>query len=153
MFHGEKIVWGQVEQSPSNHPVTDVVGGSSNQGENMHTMLRDVFSMHNVRKDNSEPQVIMQGEEEIVVKEVDQVDAGKYHELLKEAKTPLLDWTKHSKLSATVHMSNLKCFGGVNNKIFSSFLEFINQLLPADDGALPVNTYEAKKYLSDWNVH
>jgi hypothetical protein len=94
----------------------------------------------------------VQGDEEIVVEEADQVNAGKYHKLLKEAETPLHNQTKHSKLSATVHLYNLKCVGGVNNKILSSFLEFINQLLPADDGALPVNTNEAKKYLRDMGL-
>jgi hypothetical protein len=67
-----------------------------------------------------------------------------YYELLKKVETPLHDRTKHSKLSATVHMYSLKCVGGLSNTIFSSFLEFINQLLPADDGALTINTYEAK---------
>jgi hypothetical protein len=87
----------------------------------------------------------VKGDEEIVVEEADEVDAGKYHELLKEVETSLHDRTKHSKLSATVHMYNLNCVGGLSNKIFSYFLEFFNQLLPPDDGALPLNTYEAKK--------
>jgi hypothetical protein len=38
---------------------------------------------------------------------------------------------------------------GLSNTIFSSFLEFVNQLLRVDGGALPVNTYEAKKFLKD----
>jgi hypothetical protein len=46
----------------------------------------------------------------------------------------------------------LKYVGGVSNTIFTSFLEFINQLLSADDGALLVNTYEAKKYLRDMGL-
>ena len=70
---------------------------------------------------------------------MDQVDVRKYHELLKKAKTPLYDRTEHSKLSATIHLYNLKCVGGLNNKIFSSLLEFINQLLLGDDGVLLVN--------------
>ena len=90
----------------------------------------------------------MQGDEEIVLEEPDEVDVHKYHELLKEADTPLYDRTKHSKLSATVHLYNLKCVGGLSNKIFSSLLEFISQLLP-EDTHMPVNTYEAKKYLKD----
>jgi hypothetical protein len=76
-------------------------------------------------------------------KNSNEVDVHKYHELFKEAETPLYDRTKHSKLSATVHLYNLKCVGGLSNKIFSSLLEFINQLLP-EDTHMPVNTYEAK---------
>jgi hypothetical protein len=32
------------------------------------------------------------------------------------------------------------------------FLEFINQLLFADDGALLINTYQAKKFLRDMGL-
>jgi hypothetical protein len=39
--------------------------------------------------------------------------------------------------------------GGVSNTTFSAFLKFFNQLLPDDGEALPVNTYEAKKFLRD----
>jgi hypothetical protein len=42
--------------------------------------------------------------------------------------------------------------GGVSNTTFSAFLEFFNQLLPDDGGALPVNTYEAKKILRDMGL-
>jgi hypothetical protein len=69
--------------------------------------------------------------------------------MLKKLEKPLHGGTKHSKLSATVHLYNLKCVGGLSNKIFSDFLEFIIQLLPACDDTLPANTYEAKKFLSD----
>jgi hypothetical protein len=60
--------------------------------------------------------------------------------MLKKAEKPLHEGTKHSKLSATVHMYNLKCVGGVSNNIFSAFLELINQLLPACEDSLPANT-------------
>jgi hypothetical protein len=76
----------------------------------------------------------------------------KYHELLKTAKKPLHLGTKHSKLSATVHMYNLKCVGGISNKIFSDILELINQLLPPCNETLPANTYEAKKFLSSMGL-
>jgi Zn ribbon nucleic-acid-binding protein len=36
--------------------------------------------------------------------------------------------------------------------IFLSFLEFINQLLLVEDGALPINTYEVKKFLRDMGL-
>jgi hypothetical protein len=42
--------------------------------------------------------------------------------------------------------------GGVSNTAFSTILEFVNQLLPDDGGDLPVNTYEAKKYLRDMGL-
>jgi hypothetical protein len=43
-----EFVWDHVEPSPSNHPATDLASGTSNHGENMHVMLRDVFGMHDV---------------------------------------------------------------------------------------------------------
>jgi Zn ribbon nucleic-acid-binding protein len=49
-------------------------------------------------------------------------------------------------------MYNLKCVGGISNKIFSDTLELINQLLPHCDETLPVNTYEVKKFLSDMGL-
>ena len=85
MFHGEKPVWGHVEPPPSNCPTTtDAVGGSSDYGGNMHAMLSDVFGMHDVRVENHGPQAAVQGGEEIVLEEQDEVDVHKYHELLKE---------------------------------------------------------------------
>jgi Zn ribbon nucleic-acid-binding protein len=42
--------------------------------------------------------------------------------------------------------------GGVSNTTFLAFLEFLNQLLPDDGGALPVNTYEAKIFLKDMGL-
>jgi hypothetical protein len=53
-------------------------------------------------------------------------DAQKYDELLKKVDMPLHGKTRHSKLSATVHLYNLKCLGGVTNTIFSTLLEFVN---------------------------
>jgi hypothetical protein len=47
---------------------------------------------------------------------------------------------------------NLKCVGGLSNKIFSDLLEFIIQLLSACDDTLPANTYEAKKFLNDMEL-
>jgi hypothetical protein len=152
MFYGEKLVWGHVEPPPLNCTAKNAAGGSSDQDENMHAILRDVFGMHGVGEDNCEPRAVVHGDEEIVVKEADEIDVQKYHELLKKVETSLYDRTKHSNLSATVHLYNLKCVGGLSNKIFSSLLEFINQLLLEDDGSLPVNTYEAKKYLRDMRL-
>jgi hypothetical protein len=79
-------------------------------------------------------------------------DVQKYENLLEKEDKPLHDKTKHRKLSATVHLYNLKCVGGLSNTIFSSFIELINQLLPVDEVVLPVNTYEAKKFLRDMGL-
>jgi len=76
-------------------------------------------------------------------------DTLTYYKLLKKADKPLHGGTKHSKLSATVHLYNLKCVGGISNTIFSNLLDFIIQLLPASEENLPANTYKAKKFLRD----
>jgi hypothetical protein len=101
--------------------------------------------MHNVREAvSSQPHAINEGTSE--------GDALKYYELLKNADKPLHLGTKQSKLSATVHMYNLKCVGGISNKIFYDILDIINKLFPHCDETLPVNTYEAKKFLSDMGL-
>jgi hypothetical protein len=40
----------------------------------MRAMLRNMFGMHDVREDNCEPQVIVQGDEVLVDEEADQGD-------------------------------------------------------------------------------
>jgi hypothetical protein len=116
-------------------------------------MLRDLFGMHDVREDNCEPQPEVQGDEEqIVDDEANRGDAQKYEDFLKKSDKPLHDKIRHSKHSTTVHLYNLKCMDGVSNTIFSTFLEFFNQLLPDNGGPLPVNTYEAKKFLRDMSL-
>jgi hypothetical protein len=111
----------------------------------MHAMFCDSFGMHDVSEAvSSQPQAVNEG--------TSGGNTLKYYELLKTAKKPLHLGTKHSKLSATVHMYNLKCVGGISNKIFSDILELINQLLPPCDETLPVNTYEVKKFLSDMGL-
>ena len=72
--------------------------------------------------------------------EVNEESARKYYDLIKKVDKSLHDKTKHSKLSATVNLYNLKCMGGNSNIIFLSLLEFINQLMPTNDEALPNNT-------------
>jgi hypothetical protein len=98
----------------------------------MHAMLHDAFDMHEVREDNRGPKNVEQVGEENVNEEPAVVGAQKYYDMLKKVEKPLHGGTKHSKLSATVHL-----------------LEFINQLLPTWDDTLLANTYESKKYLSD----
>jgi hypothetical protein len=111
----------------------------------MHAMLRYAFAMHDVREVvNSQSQAVNEG--------TFGGDALKYLLLLKTAEKPLHPSTKHSKLSATVHMYNLKCVGGISNKSFSDILKLMNQLLPPCDETLPGNTYETKKFLSDMGL-
>jgi hypothetical protein len=126
IYHGERFVYAPVEGSNSNPPAADV-GASTDQGGNMHAILRDLFGMHDVREDNCKPQPGVQGHEEYIVD--DEANRGdswkKYEELLKKADKPFYDKTRHSKLSNTVHLYNLKC-SGVSNMAFSIFLEFFN---------------------------
>jgi hypothetical protein len=93
----------------------------------MHVMLCDLFSMHDVREDNCEPQPKVQGDEEhIVYGEADGGDSQKSEDLLKKVDKLLHDKSRHSKLSVTIHLNNLKYMGGVSNTIFSALLEFFN---------------------------
>ena len=123
----------------------DAGANTEDVGGNIQAMLRDLFGVPNVREDSNEPQPEAQsGEEQMMEDAPNTCDAQKYDELLKKANKPLHERTRHSKLSATVHLYNLKCLGGVTNTIFSALLEFINQLLLDDGEALPDNTYQAK---------
>ena len=54
IYHGERPIYAPVEGSNSNLPAA-AVGASTDQGGNMQAMLRDLFGMHGVREDNSEP--------------------------------------------------------------------------------------------------
>jgi hypothetical protein len=62
---------------------------------------------------------------------------------------PIHEKTKHNKLGAIIHLYHLKCIGGISNKIFTSQLEFLNQLLSTHGEAMPTNAYEAKRFLKD----
>ena len=87
----------------------------------MKDLLRDLFGVRDAREDSNEPQPGAQGGEEQIMDDApDTGDAQKYDELLKNSDKPLHGKTKHSKLSATVHLYNLKCLGGVTNTISSS---------------------------------
>jgi hypothetical protein len=123
-------------------PAADASTNTEDVGSNMQAMLRDLFDVHDVREDHLEPQPESQGGEEQILDDApDTDDAQKYNDLLKKADKPLHGRTRHNKLSATVHLYNLKCLGGVSNTIFSTLLEFVNQLLPDDGEVLPDNTY------------
>jgi hypothetical protein len=117
--------------------VTEQKGVAIEQDDDMHAMLRDAFGVHDVAEAvSTDPQQVEE--------DTSCGDALKYQELLKTAEKPFHPGTKHSKLSATVHMYNLKCVGGLSNKIFSDTLEFINQLLPPCDEALPDHCCRAR---------
>jgi hypothetical protein len=150
--HGQTTPYNPDVAIQSNHPAIDAAGGSTKQGGDMHTMWHDVFSMHEVGEDNCGPEGVEQVGGENGNEEPAAGGAHKYYDMLKKVDKPLHGGTKHSKLSATLHLYNLKCVGGLSNNIFSDFLEFINQLLPACDDTLPANTYETKKYLSDMGL-
>jgi hypothetical protein len=150
-YHGDLPV--RLTASFPNLTTTSTDAGRSTEpGENMHEMLRDVFGMYDVSVDNCDPHVIGQGVKENVTEEATTGDVVRYQELLKKAEKPLHACTKHSKLSAIVNLYNLKCVGGVSNTAFSSFLDFFNELLPANGEALPGSTYEAKKFLKDMGL-
>jgi Ca2+-binding EF-hand superfamily protein len=157
-MHGETAQGYAVLGRCSSHPsVTDSAAGSTEHGEcteqggrleqggDIRTMLHDAFGVNELGEVVSiQPQEVNEG--------TSGGDALKYHEFLKTAEKTLHPSTKHSKLSATVHMYNLKCVGSISNKIFSDILELINQLLPPSDETLPVNTYEAKKFLNSMGL-
>jgi len=100
-----------------------MAAGSTEQGEcteqgtilehggDMRAMLRDAFGVHDVGEAvGSQPQEVNEG--------TSGGDVLKYNELLKTVDEQLHPGTKHSKLSATLHMYNLKCVGGISNKFF-----------------------------------
>ena len=131
-----------------------VEGNSSapvlDESRTMNAMLHDVFSMHKSKADEFASHITAQPDVvESVQDVIDDETTRKYYNLCMKSKKPLHDKTKHSKLGAIVHIYNLKCMGGMNNTIFTSLLEFINQLLPTDGEALPKNSYEAKKSFKD----
>jgi hypothetical protein len=126
-MHGETVQGSAVpSQCPSHPSVTNSAagsieqvecteqGGGLEQGVDMHAILDDAFGVHEVGEAfSSQPQEVNEG--------TSGRDTLKYHELLKTVEMPLHPGRKHSKLSATVHMYNLKCIGGISNKIFLIF--------------------------------
>jgi hypothetical protein len=115
----------------------------------MHAMLANIFGIHKVRGNNYASQIELQSDVvNAIHEEVDDENARKFYSFLKEAKKPLHEKTKHNKL----HLYHLKCIGGISNKIFTSQLEFLNQLLPIDGKAMPTNAYEVKMFLKDLSL-
>ena len=120
------------------------------ESRTMHDMLVDIFGMHEVRGNNYVFQMKLQSDVvDAVHEEVDEENAMKFYNLLKETEKPIHDKTKHSKLGTIVQLYHLKCIGGISNKIFTSRLEFLNQLLPTDGKAMTKNAYKVKRFLKD----
>jgi hypothetical protein len=137
VWHGEKIrapvpnrvpIAKSLNPAPAanNVPIPD-------ESITMHAMLQDVFGMHYIWTIESGCQVEVQAEDvpEVVKEEIDE-SARKFYKLVKDAYKPIHDKTKYNKLWAIVHLYNLKCVGGLSNAIFTSLLEFINQLQVTD---------------------
>ena len=112
VWHREKV-GAPVKGSNSTHPTADT-GPIIDQSRNMHTMLHDVFDMHEVGENNGEPHIEMLADVENVHREVDQESAQKYYNLLKKADNPLQYKTKHSKLSVVVHLYMLELVAYIN---------------------------------------
>jgi len=125
--HGQMTPYNPDAAIRLNHPATDVAAGRTEESGDMHAMLRDAFGMHEVREENRGPGGVEQLGEENVNIPPTIGGTQKYYDMLKKAEKPLHEGTKHSKLSAIVHMYNLKCVGGVSNNIFLAFLDLINQ--------------------------
>jgi hypothetical protein len=158
IWHGEKIRApvhnkGPVVESPKPAPAANIVP-IPDESRTMQSMLQDVFGMHNTREDDGECQVEVEADyvPEAVDEEIDE-SAKKFYNLVQDTDNPLHDKTQYSKLSAIVHLYNLKCVGGFSNTIFTSLLEFINEIVPTDEPALPKSMYGTKKYLRDlWQL-
>jgi hypothetical protein len=154
IWHGEKFrapVPNKIPivESPKPAPAANDVS-IPDESRTMQSMLQDVFGMHNIRADDGECQVEVQADYvlEAVDEEIDE-NAKKLYNLVQDADKPLHDKTQYNKLSAIVHLYNLKCVGGLSNTIFTSLLEFISEIVPTDEPALPKSMYETKKYLRD----
>jgi hypothetical protein len=104
IYHGKRLVQAPIEGSNLTRPAVDASASTEDVNGNMHAILRDLFGMHDVREDNNEPQLRVQGAEELIVdNEADKGNAQKYEDLLKKTDKPLHEKTKHSKLSATTY--------------------------------------------------
>ena len=76
-------------------------------------------------------------------------DALRFMKLLEDAIQPCYEGCKHfSKLSAIVHLYQMKCVNSWTNKSFTMLLQFLLDFLPSN-AKLPKDCYEAKKIIKD----
>jgi hypothetical protein len=94
--HGQTTPYNPDTAIQSNHPATNAAGGSTEQGGNMHKILRDAFGMHKTREENHGPEGVEQVGEENVNEEPTASGAQKYYDMHKKANKPLYGGTKHS---------------------------------------------------------
>jgi hypothetical protein len=151
VLHGENVDVSTIQGSSSTRSAADTPS-MQDESRTMHAMLADIFDMHEVRNDCISQMELQSDVVNAVHEEVDNKNARKFYSLLKEAEKPLHEKTKYSKLDAIIHLCYLKCIGGISNKIFTSQLEFLNQLLPIDSEAMPTNVYEVKRFLKDLGI-
>ena len=79
-------------------------------------------------------------------------DALQFMKLLEDANQPCYEGCKHfSKLSAIVHLYNMKCHNGWTNKSFTMLLQFLLDFLPSN-AKLPKDCYETKKIIKDLSL-
>jgi hypothetical protein len=83
IYHGEPPVRTQVEETNLPRSAVDAGPSTEDMGGNMQAMLRDLFSVHDVREDSNETQLRAEGGEEHVSDDTpDRGDAQKYDDLL-----------------------------------------------------------------------
>jgi hypothetical protein len=109
IYHSESPIRTRVEGTNLSRPTADAGPSIEDVGGNMQAMLRDLFSVRDVREGSNEPQPEAQGGKEHIIDDAPDIgDAQKYDEFLKNSDKPLHGKNRHSKLSATVHLYNLK---------------------------------------------
>ena len=70
-----------------------------------------------------------------------------YESMRSDAETPLYPGSKHTRLTGTLHLMNLKASCGWTDNSFTLLLQLLGDMLP-ENNVLPNRMYEAKKILS-----
>ena len=74
-------------------------------------------------------------------------NAPVYESMRSDAETPLYPGSKHTRLTGTLHLLNLKASCGWTDSSFTLLLQLLGDMLP-ENNVLPNRMYEAKKILS-----
>lgn len=77
------------------------------------------------------------------------VDAIKFSSLMEDAKKPLFEGCKRSKLFSILCLYNLKVVHGWSQTSFDELLTLLHEHLFLESNELPCSTYEAKKVIKD----